>query len=208
MEPSGWYMALDGRDRLQLQRLAASLNNLLAEFNGLAPAPLVRRVISTLRIPLPEPTSSWEPQREALRAFVAMAQEWRQDVSSLLDQWVILREESLWDPRADRISLSTIHAAKGLEFSVVFVVGCEEGVFPYGGRDADLEEERRLFFVAITRAKDLLYLTRAGSRRIRPALQPAQPSRFLEEVPPEFREAEGDPPIASAVRPPRQLKLF
>jgi superfamily I DNA/RNA helicase len=138
-----------------------------------------------------------------------MAQGWKGDIVSLLDHWALLRGEGLWDPRADRISLSTIHAAKGLEFPVVFVVGCEEGLFPYGVDDVDMEEERRLFFVAISRARDLLYLSRAGSRRGRPPQSQGRPSRFLEEIPHEFlTEGEDPQPRQGTPRPPRQLKLF
>lgn len=75
-----------------------------------------------------------------------------------------------WDARADRVSLLTMHAAKGLEFRVVFLVGCEDGLTPLRfGQELspeDAAEERRLFFVAITRAKELLYMTRA-ERRLR-----------------------------------------
>jgi DNA helicase-2/ATP-dependent DNA helicase PcrA len=71
------------------------------------------------------------------------------------------------DFKADKISLLTMHASKGLEFRLVFVIGLEEGLCPYdhGGR-SDPDEERRLFYVALTRAKDRLYLTRSASRFI------------------------------------------
>ena len=75
-----------------------------------------------------------------------------------------------WDSRADRISVLTLHAAKGLEFPVVFIVGCEDGILPLTwGKTAqeDLDEERRLFYVGVTRAKTKLYLCRAKKRRWR-----------------------------------------
>ena len=71
--------------------------------------------------------------------------------------------------RPKKFSLMTMHAAKGLEFPVVFITGCEENLIPFKQRNseqADIEEERRLFYVAMTRAKDRLYLTRAKKRRI------------------------------------------
>ena len=74
------------------------------------------------------------------------------------------------DQRADRVSLMTLHAAKGLEFPVVFVVGCEDGLLPYRpaseNQVADLEEERRLFYVGMTRAQQKLNLTRSQKTNV------------------------------------------
>jgi len=95
------------------------------------------------------------------------------------------------------VTLMTLHAAKGLEFPVVFVVGCEEGMLPFkrqqwGGdswrklSDADLEEERRLAFVGMTRAKDELTLTHVTERFVRGKTMPQAPSRFLAEIDPEY----------------------
>ena len=83
----------------------------------------------------------------------------------------------------------TIHAAKGLEFPVVFTVGLEEGLFPSGmsiNSREELEEERRLFYVAVTRAKSRLFLTYANSRYRFGQLQQNEPSRFLEEMPEQY----------------------
>ncbi len=91
----------------------------------------------------------------------------------------------------DRIKLMTIHAAKGLEFACVFCVGLEENLFPsmmaMNSRE-DLEEERRLFYVAVTRAEKFLYLSFAGTRYKYGQLNYCEPSRFLEEVPEQFLE--------------------
>jgi DNA helicase-2/ATP-dependent DNA helicase PcrA len=85
----------------------------------------------------------------------------------------------------------TIHAAKGLEFPVVFVAGMEEGLFPlmraaFSPDPAELEEERRLCYVALTRAKEELFLTWARMRTIFGRTTPNQPSRFLETIPREL----------------------
>ena len=80
----------------------------------------------------------------------------------------------------------TIHSAKGLEFPVVFVAGMEEGIFPHTSYDGDpegVEEERRLAYVAITRARKKLYLTHATTRRTFGSVQANPPSRFLGEIP-------------------------
>ncbi|HLH66912.1 MAG TPA: UvrD-helicase domain-containing protein [Solirubrobacteraceae bacterium] len=83
------------------------------------------------------------------------------------------------------VTLMTLHNAKGLEYPVVFVIGCEEGLFPHSRAldDGTLEEERRLCYVAITRAKRRLYMTCARSRTVFGARQPSMPSRFLSEIP-------------------------
>jgi DNA helicase II / ATP-dependent DNA helicase PcrA len=88
---------------------------------------------------------------------------------------------------ADAVKLMTIHAAKGLEFPCVFAVGLEENLFPSSMSlydRADLEEERRLFYVAITRAKDRLWITYANSRYRFGSLVQNDPSRFIKEIPP------------------------
>lgn len=90
------------------------------------------------------------------------------------------------DPDADKVKLMTIHAAKGLEFANVFVGGLEETLFPSGmsiNTREELEEERRLFYVAVTRAKKNLWLTYANARYRFGSLVQNEPSRFLEELP-------------------------
>ena len=97
------------------------------------------------------------------------------------------------EPETDRqVTLSSLHSAKGLEFSVVFLIGCVEGVLPHArtidpkitdASMADLEEERRLFYVGVTRARDVLYLTRHKDRVVRGRLVKITPSRFLQGLP-------------------------
>jgi DNA helicase-2/ATP-dependent DNA helicase PcrA len=95
------------------------------------------------------------------------------------------------DPSADAVTLMTLHNAKGLEFPVVFITGLEDGLFPTGQAFDDpdkLEEERRLFYVGITRAEEKLYLSSAESRRRNGEINSAIPSRFLKEIPPGILE--------------------
>ncbi len=95
------------------------------------------------------------------------------------------------DPSEDAVQLMTLHSAKGLEFPLVFLAGVEEGLFPHSmsAEDPDrLEEERRLCYVGITRAKQLLYLTHAESRRLHGSENYPIPSRFLREIPKELME--------------------
>ncbi len=95
---------------------------------------------------------------------------------------------------ASQVTLMTLHAAKGLEFPVVFLIGLEEGVFPLSRalmEESELEEERRLAYVGITRAEEALYLTNAFSRTLYGRTQYNHPSRFVEEIDQELLEIEG-----------------
>ena len=87
----------------------------------------------------------------------------------------------------ERVNLMTIHAAKGLEFHTVFIAGLEQGLIPHARSleegEHNVEEERRLFYVAITRAKQRLYLSSCKTRRRRGNQQEAEPSPFLNELP-------------------------
>ncbi len=110
-------------------------------------------------------------------------------LASYLQQIALLTDADQKDPNADTVKLMTIHAAKGLEFPVVFVGGLEEGLFPSGmsiNTREELEEERRLFYVAITRAKGRLYLSYANTRYKFGSLTQNDPSRFIDEIPMEF----------------------
>ena len=95
----------------------------------------------------------------------------------------------------DQVVLMTLHSAKGLEFPVVFLIGAEEGVFPHTRaltEPDELEEERRLAYVGITRARERLYITHAWSRSLFGSTQYNPPSRFLEEIPGELVESKGN----------------
>ena len=102
---------------------------------------------------------------------------------------LLSRDDMDDDENLGKVNLMTIHASKGLEFPVVFIAGAEEGLIPHGravdeGGDAAVEEERRLFYVAITRARDKLLISACRSRRRQNSAVESQPSRFLDEIPP------------------------
>ncbi len=110
-------------------------------------------------------------------------------------EWLALRSDlDALSGHTSAVTLMTVHAAKGLEFPAVFVAGLEEGLFPHRGPQAeqrDVEEERRLAYVAITRARTRLYLTYAEKRRTWGSSQAAAPSRFLKEIPKEHLKSLG-----------------
>ncbi len=113
-------------------------------------------------------------------------------------------EATVYDERAEAVSLMTMHSAKGLEFPVVFIAGLEEGICPYISAGSDLEEERRLLYVAMTRAKETLFLTRSKTRHG----ADCQPSRFLKELPSHLFTAQDKPAATKKKKKAVQLKLF
>jgi DNA helicase-2/ATP-dependent DNA helicase PcrA len=110
-------------------------------------------------------------------------------LASYLQQITLLTDADEKDPDADTVKLMTIHAAKGLEFGCVFAAGLEETLFPNAmsiNTREELEEERRLFYVVITRAKQKLWITYANSRYRFGSLIQNEPSRFIGEIPEQY----------------------
>ena len=111
-----------------------------------------------------------------------------------LDEIALYTDIDSHDPNQDCVVMMTMHAAKGLEFPVVFVVGAEEGIFPGSraiGETEEMEEERRLCYVAMTRAKEQLHLTCANQRMLFGRTSANRPSRFVGEIPAEHLEQSG-----------------
>ncbi len=132
------------------------------ELEAWAPTLALPQLIDRLAAILPLPDES----SDDVKRLVAMAGPFAGDVAGFLTHMTLQTETDIYDPRADRVTLMTLHAAKGLEFPVVFIVGCEESLLPYfrPGEAVNLEEERRLFYVGMTRAKNRLVLTHAKKR--------------------------------------------
>ncbi|MBN1174214.1 MAG: UvrD-helicase domain-containing protein, partial [Micromonosporaceae bacterium] len=131
-----------------------------------------------------------------------------EDLDGFLRELSTEAEVDALDPRADRVTLLTLHAAKGLEFPVVFLVGCEDGLLPLRlpGRpptDDDIAEERRLFFVGMTRAQNRLFISHARKRARHGAPREVSPSPFLAAIDRGLLERRGD----AAPRAPRDRQL-
>ena len=110
----------------------------------------------------------------------------RSELELFLDQVALISDLDRWEDRSDRVSLMTVHSSKGLEFPVVFLVGMEERIFPHASSAGDgegIEEERRLCYVAMTRAMEQLNITHAAERRRFGERSLQSPSRFLDEIP-------------------------
>ncbi|MEU0175842.1 DNA helicase PcrA [Streptomyces massasporeus] len=169
--------------------------------SGAGPATVLEAVLERTGY-LAELQASTDPQDETrienLQELAAVAMEFEQErgedeqasLSDFLEQVALVADSDQIPDEEDGdgvITLMTLHTAKGLEFPVVFLTGMEDGVFPHMralGQTKELEEERRLAYVGITRARERLYLTRSTLRSAwgQPSYNP--PSRFLEEIPP------------------------
>ena len=117
-------------------------------------------------------------------------------LEGFLEELSLISDVDKYDENADVVTMMTMHSAKGLEFPCVFVVGMEDGLFPGNramGDEEEMEEERRLCYVAMTRAKEKLTLTNTRQRTLYGRTSPAMPSRFLKEIPEENMEWLGKP---------------
>jgi DNA helicase II / ATP-dependent DNA helicase PcrA len=152
--------------------------------------------------------SQREPTLAALRRLAARH---GNDVAQFLSEVALGVDADLWDPRAGRASLLTLHAAKGLEFPVVFIVGCEDGLLPlcWGPiNDEALAEERRLMFVGMTRARQHLILTHARKRRLQGRIRESAPSPLLDDIQRQLLAYHQHRARKKAAPPDRQQTLF
>jgi DNA helicase II / ATP-dependent DNA helicase PcrA len=140
----------------------------------------------------PEGEDRWENLQELRRKAEETGQlEGDEALTQFLEGVALVSDVDALGDEGDRVPLLTLHTAKGLEFPVVFMIGMEEGIFPHSRSLSDpeqMEEERRLAYVGLTRAKDRLYLVRAFRRSSYGFDEPTAPSRFLADIPPELMD--------------------
>jgi len=190
---------LPARTLKALEGFQALMRELIADRARLSLSEFVRTLLERtgyLAMLRAENTPEAESRVENLQELVnaaAEAEERGETLREFLDHAALVSEADDYDERA-RVTLMTLHSAKGLEFSTVFLVGLEEGLFPHKlslEDDAALEEERRLCYVGMTRAKDRLILAWARVRRsfARESFEASRASRFLREVPAELVES-------------------
>ena len=123
--------------------------------------------------------------KEAFAHLVDAAVDFGADLNGFLAGIALHTDTDVYAQQAEKVSLMTLHAAKGLEFPVIFIAGCEDNLIPFRRVDkehADIQEERRLFYVGMTRAKDRLYLTRAKKRRLYGKLEDCVLSPFVADI--------------------------
>lgn len=132
-----------------------------------------------------------EERLENLKELLTVAEEYERlknglTLTDFLEEVALISDIDNYQEDAEGVTLMTVHTSKGLEYKVVFLVGLEENIFPHSRSQFDpteLEEERRLFYVALTRAKEMLYLVHSTSRLYFGSIQTNLPSRFLAEIP-------------------------
>jgi DNA helicase-2/ATP-dependent DNA helicase PcrA len=172
------------------KRLLSKIANAVPK---LPPAELVKFVIveSGLEAVLKADKLEGAERLENLRELMALASRY-ENTEKMLEDATLQSEQDELKEEKNAVRLMTVHAAKGLEFPTVFITGLEEGLFPYEStdEDRDQEEERRLMYVALTRAKEKLYLTYASYRTVFGAQTATEPSQFLRDVPGELMELE------------------
>ncbi|HUU40062.1 MAG TPA: UvrD-helicase domain-containing protein [Desulfatiglandales bacterium] len=143
----------------------------------------VEEYINTIvDIYLPDIRSS---HKDSIERLISLSGEYGRDLSSFLSFIQLGSSADTYNTSSEQVALMTIHAAKGLEFSYVFIIGCEDGLLPhtlYGKEECDMEEERRLFYVGMTRAKKRLFLSFAKTRNIYGNRLNLPTSPFLEDI--------------------------
>ncbi|MFA5353896.1 MAG: ATP-dependent helicase, partial [Thermodesulfovibrionales bacterium] len=148
-------------------------------------------------------------ESQGISALLNLAVSYGNDISRFIAEAELLSPADDYNPRVDAVTLMTLHAAKGLEFRTVFITGCEDGLIPYTlGKECNEEEERRLFYVGMTRAKEELCLIHSRSRLIHGQRLTPQPSPFLKDIPGEFLNRTSIPDRIKKEKKETQMGLF
>jgi len=194
-------LELSAKLKKPLQRFVDTINGFKFDLPNFTASEIIEKVIneSGYRKKLEEEASPEAISRvENIKELISVAKEFEKNsdestLMSFLTQVSLMTDLDKLDEGTPAVTLMTLHSAKGLEFPVVFIAGMEEGIFPHYRsllEPAELEEERRLCYVGMTRAKKRLYMTSAEERLIFGESWYNGPSRFLEEMPAELIKAD------------------
>jgi superfamily I DNA/RNA helicase len=199
---------LNRNQQFELTELAARLSAMDRET---AAANGRERLLNVINHPGLAAIFAEEKTMEALNRVVAYMADSGTTERDVFTRYALYTDTDLYHPRAEKTALMTMHAAKGLEFPVVFIAGCEDGLIPYrrpsGSGGTDVDEERRLFYVAMTRAKERLYLTRARRRRVFGKAADREMSPFVKHIEAHLLKDES-PRGKLRKKKPDQLQLF
>ena len=177
---------LKGKAGNSIKEFVKFLDDLEVDMAQLAPKDLITKLCTKLQIVdylQRAYKDNWQERLENIQELVNVASEYA-DVQELLSQAALYSIEEN-DEKVDAVNMMTMHSSKGLEFPAVIIVGCNEGTSPHYkslGNPKQLEEERRLFYVAMTRAKDYLFMTFSDCVLVQGQLQYSKPSRFINEI--------------------------
>ncbi|MDH5174008.1 MAG: UvrD-helicase domain-containing protein [Elusimicrobiota bacterium] len=185
--------AVPDRISSRLEDFVGLIEDLRGKSKKLTAKELTRAAIETtsyLSELASEETVEAESRIENVKELVSAVGEFEEQsedktIEAFLEQVSLITDIDTWNEENDRVNLMTLHLAKGLEFPVVFVTGLEEGLFPHADalfNQAEMEEERRLCYVGMTRAKERLYLISANQRRLYGQWRWNEPSRFVVEA--------------------------
>ncbi|MBL8159144.1 UvrD-helicase domain-containing protein [Candidatus Saccharibacteria bacterium] len=189
---------LTGKAKTALEGLGSTLDRLAGQIDSLPLQELIELLIARINFMefLDDGTPQAESRKENVEELLSVAQEYADlGLSGFLEEVALISDLDSMESGAEAVTLMTLHAAKGLEFPVVFMVGMEEGIFPHSRalyEPAEMEEERRLCYVGMTRAKEELHLMSAASRLLYGSTQHNPPSRFLSDI-------DGDAALAPAM---------
>lgn len=189
------------RARTSLENFAAMIFDLLNDIEGKDVLSLIETVIKQTGYgDMLDKEAEHDPQGESRKEnvgeFLSVAKDYMDSnpegsLQDFLENVALVSDVDDFESSDSKVTLMTLHAAKGLEFPVVFLVGLDEGLFPHSRTLMDpeqVEEERRLAYVGITRAERQLYVTNAVTRTMYGRISAYMPSRFLEEIPPQLME--------------------
>jgi uncharacterized protein (TIGR00375 family) len=212
LERSDEISGLKPGPRSKLRLFSKDLNQLKEALNGMSVYEQIHNILNQFNIV--HAMGGDKAFREDLTAFLDLsgARAFEDRGVDFLAHLALEKAQDCYEPAAEKVSLMTMHAAKGLEFPVVFIAGCEDGLIPYRrrkGEQGDFLEERRLFYVALTRAQEKIYLTHAKRRLWFGHRSVQHTSPFLEAVQEDLKEYKK--PFSA--RPARkkqdpQLRLF
>lgn len=189
------------RAKASLENFAAMIFDLLNDIEGKDVLSLIETVIKQTGYgDMLDKEAEHDPQGESRKEnvgeFLSVAKDYMDsnpegNLQDFLENVALVSDVDDFESNDSKVTLMTLHAAKGLEFPVVFLTGLDEGLFPHSRTlmdPAQVEEERRLAYVGITRAERQLYVTNAVTRTMYGRISAYMPSRFLAEIPPQFME--------------------
>lgn len=189
------------RAKASLENFAAMIFDLLNDIEGKDVLSLIETVIKQTGYgDMLDKEAEHDPQGESRKEnvgeFLSVAKDYMDsnpegNLQDFLENVALVSDVDDFESSDSKVTLMTLHAAKGLEFPVVFLTGLDEGLFPHSRTlmdPAQVEEERRLAYVGITRAERQLYVTNAVTRTMYGRISAYMPSRFLAEIPPQFME--------------------